>query len=44
MVTVQSPYVYSALTVDLGWSSARYEQWLADAMPRLLLRPELLSD
>lgn len=44
MVTVQSPYVYSALTADLGWSSAQYEQWLADAMPRLLLRPELLSD
>ena len=44
MVTVQSPYVYSALTVDLGWSPAQYEQWLAKAMPRLLLRPELLSD
>jgi AcrR family transcriptional regulator len=44
MVTVQSPYVYSTLTVDLGWSAAQYEQWLADAVPRLLLRPELLSD
>ena len=44
LVTVQSPYVYSTLTVDLGWSPARYEQWLADAVPRLLLRPELLSD
>jgi AcrR family transcriptional regulator len=43
MVTVQSPYVYSTLTVDLGWSAAQYEQWLADAMPRLLLRPEFLS-
>jgi AcrR family transcriptional regulator len=44
MVTVQSPYVYSTLTVDLGWSPDQYEQWLADAMPRLLLRPELLPD
>jgi hypothetical protein len=44
MFTIQSPYVYSAFTMDLGWSSAQYEQWLADAMPRLLLRPELLSD
>ena len=44
MVTVQSPYVYSMLTVDLGWSPARYEQWLAHAMPHLLLRAELLSD
>jgi AcrR family transcriptional regulator len=44
MVTVPSPYVYSTLTVDLGWSPARYEQWLADAMPRLLLRQEFLSD
>lgn len=44
MVTVQSPYVYSTLTVDLGWSPAQYEQWLAHAMPGLLLRPELLSD
>jgi AcrR family transcriptional regulator len=40
MVTVQSPYVYSTLTVDLGWSADQYERWLADAMPRLLLRSE----
>ena len=44
MVTVQSPYVYSMLTVDLGWSPAQYERWLAHALPRLLVRPELLSD
>jgi AcrR family transcriptional regulator len=44
LLTVHSPYVYSTLTVDLGWTPDRFEQWLADAMPRLLLRPELLSD
>ncbi len=44
MVTVQSPYVYSTLTVDLGWTPDHYELWLADAMPRLLLRPDLLAD
>ena len=25
MVTIQSPYVYSMLTDDLGWSSEAYE-------------------
>jgi AcrR family transcriptional regulator len=44
MFTLQSPYVYSTLTVDLGWTPDQYEQWLAHVMPRLLLRPELLSD
>jgi AcrR family transcriptional regulator len=40
LVTVQSPYVYSTLTVDLGWSPDRYEQWLAETIPQLVLRPE----
>lgn len=44
MFTLQSPYVYSTLTVDLGWTPDRYEQWLADAVPRLLLRSELLAN
>ncbi len=44
MVTAQAPYLYSAFTVDLGWTPDRYEEWLAHAMPRLLLRPELLTD
>jgi AcrR family transcriptional regulator len=44
MVTVQSPYVYSMLTDDLGWSAAAYEKWLAHALPRLLLRQELLAE
>jgi AcrR family transcriptional regulator len=44
MFTVQAPYLYSMYTVDLGWSPDRYEEWLAHAMPRLLLRPELLID
>lgn len=39
-----SPYVYSILTVDWGWSPDRYQQWLADALPHLLLRPELLRE
>lgn len=41
MATIQSPYVYSMFTVDLGWSADQYEQWLAQALPHLLLRPEL---
>ena len=43
MFTLQSPYVYSTL-IELGWTPEQYEQWLADAVPRLLLRPELLSE
>ena len=43
MFTLQSPYVYSTL-IELGWTPDQYERWLADAVPRLLLRPELLSD
>jgi AcrR family transcriptional regulator len=43
MFTLQSPYVYSTLR-ELGWTPDQYEQWLADAVPRLLLRPELLAD
>jgi AcrR family transcriptional regulator len=43
MFTVQAPYLYSMFTVDLGWSPDRYEDWLAHAMPHLLLRPELLT-
>jgi AcrR family transcriptional regulator len=39
-----SPYVYSMLTVDMGWSPDRYQQWLAHALPRLLLRPELCGE
>lgn len=41
LLTIQSPYVYSTLTDDLGWSPDRYEQWLAEAIPKLLLRPGL---
>jgi AcrR family transcriptional regulator len=43
LVTVQSPYLYLMYTGDLGWTPDQYEKWLADALPRLLLRPELLS-
>jgi AcrR family transcriptional regulator len=42
--TIQSPWVYSMLTADLGWSPDDYERWLADTLPRLLLRLELLSE
>lgn len=41
-VTVGSPYLYSTFTADVGWSPDQYETWLADALPRLLLRPDLL--
>jgi AcrR family transcriptional regulator len=44
MVTVQCPYIFSTLTVDLGWTPSQYERWLAHALPHLLLRPELLSE
>jgi AcrR family transcriptional regulator len=44
MVTIQSPWIYSIFTVDLGWTPDQYEEWLAHALPHLLLRPELLSE
>lgn len=44
MFTVQSPYLYSMYTVDLGWTPDQYEEWLAHALPALLLRPELLTE
>jgi len=37
------PQVYSMLTVDMGWSPNRYQQWLTHALPHLLLRPEILT-
>jgi AcrR family transcriptional regulator len=44
MATMVSPYVYSMLTVDMGWSPDRYQRWLAHALPHLLLRPQLLGE
>jgi AcrR family transcriptional regulator len=44
MAMMVSPYVYSMLTVDMGWSPDRYQQWLAHALPHLLLRPQLLGE
>jgi len=44
LVTIQAPYLYSLFTVDLGRSPDQYEKWLADALARMLLRPELLSE
>jgi hypothetical protein len=35
--TLMSPEVYNLLCVDRGWSTHRYEQWLADSLERLLL-------
>ncbi len=43
MFTVQAPHLYSLYTADLGWTADEYETWLADALPHLLLRPELLE-
>jgi AcrR family transcriptional regulator len=34
-----SPEVYRLLVTDRGWSRARYEQWLTDALVQQLLRP-----
>lgn len=33
---IVTPYVYSMLTVDLGWPADRYEKWVADSLLRLL--------
>jgi len=35
--TIASPEVYSLLTVDRGWSTERFGQWLGDTLTRLLL-------
>lgn len=32
-----SPEVFRLLTVDRGWTSARFERWYADALARILL-------
>lgn len=42
MATMLSAQVYSMLTVDMGWSPDRYQEWLAHALPHLLLRHEAL--
>jgi hypothetical protein len=44
MSMMDSRYVYSLLTVDGSLTPDDYEQWLAHALPHLLLKPELLSD
>lgn len=44
MATMMSPTVYSMLIVDMGWSPDRYQEWLAHALPQLLLRAELLRE
>jgi AcrR family transcriptional regulator len=36
--TLMSPEVHRILTVERAWSADQYEEWLADAMTRLLLR------
>jgi hypothetical protein len=44
MSMIDSPYVYSLLTVDGALTPDDYGQWLAHALPHLLLKPQLLSD
>jgi hypothetical protein len=44
MALIISPTAYSILTVDVGWSADRYQRWLAETEPMLLLKPELLAD
>lgn len=43
MATIISPYVYSMLTVDGALTPDEYERSLAHALPRLLLKPDLLG-
>jgi AcrR family transcriptional regulator len=44
LAMMMSPQVYSMLSVDMGWSPDRYQQWMVHALPHLFLRPELLAD
>ncbi len=37
LFTIGSPETYQLLTVDRGWSPARFERWYADTLARLLL-------
>ena len=37
LYVLYSPDVADQLMVDYGWSAARYERWLADALERMLL-------
>jgi hypothetical protein len=43
MALVDSPYVFSMFTTDVGWTADEYQAWLAHALPHLLLRPDLLE-
>lgn len=38
LTVIESPIVYSMLTADGDWTADRYQQWIADAIPALLLR------
>jgi len=40
MWTLNHPNLYRLLVVDRGWSSAHYEEWLADAFCSQLLPPQ----
>lgn len=37
LLVLHSPQVAQLLTESVGWSFDRYEQWLGDAMERLVL-------
>lgn len=39
LYVLYSPDVFVALTEDLGWSSKRYERWIAEMLYRTLLAP-----
>ena len=36
--TLRSPEVYLLLTVERGWSPARWQRWLTDAIAQAVLR------
>jgi AcrR family transcriptional regulator len=44
MSMINTPYVYSLLTVDGDMTADEYEDWLAHALPHLLVEPGLLGD
>lgn len=43
MAMIESPYVYSIFTTDADWTPDEYEEWLAHALPHLLLRSDLMN-
>ena len=41
LYAIGSPETYLLLTVDRGWSPAKFERWYGDSLERLLLADDL---